>query len=346
MKLRFNLKITPRDQTFMASHLGRNRRGFTLIELLVVIAIIGILIALLLPAVQAAREAARRAQCINNLKQMGLALGNYHDALGSYPMGYASRMAFVDGATDTTPGWSWASMILPQMENAPLYSAINFSMAVESPQNATATQSRLVTFLCPSDIAAGTPFTITDASNNPLALASPSSYAACAGGDETDTAVGYDNAGRVRGVFGRNSATRIADIVDGTSGTILVVERAWGNGNGIWAGAINNGVIRRGTQNRCPRTGTLYYPAATLVLAHCHLLNTNSDEDGGLDDVSSLHPGGANILFADGSVHFLKSILGDSGQTASGNTIYPQASLRFQAMGTKAGGEVVGGDAY
>src|SRR5689334_23049838 len=89
------------------------RRGFTLIELLVVIAIIGVLIALLLPAVQAAREAARRTQCINNRKQMGLALNAYHDAVGTFPMSYAARSRFVDGATDTAPGWGWATMILP-----------------------------------------------------------------------------------------------------------------------------------------------------------------------------------------------------------------------------------------
>src|SRR5271157_1212209 len=104
------------------------RRGFTLIELLVVIAIIGMLIALLLPAVQAAREAAHRGSCVNNLKQMGLALQNYHDALGTYPMSYAARSRFIDGATDTAPGWGWAAMILPQMEQMNLFNAINFSL--------------------------------------------------------------------------------------------------------------------------------------------------------------------------------------------------------------------------
>ena len=112
-------------------------RGFTLIELLVVIAIIAVLIALLLPAVQAAREAARRAQCVNNLKQIGLALHNYHDAIGAFPMSYAASSRFVDGATDTAPGWGWGTMILPQLEQGPLFNAVNFSLAVEVPQNAT-----------------------------------------------------------------------------------------------------------------------------------------------------------------------------------------------------------------
>ena len=101
------------------------RAGFTLIELLVVIAIIAVLIALLLPAVQSAREAARRAQCTNNLKQMGLALQNYHDAVLAFPSGYIAAIRFIDGETDTAPGWSWASMILPQLDQGPLYSAIN-----------------------------------------------------------------------------------------------------------------------------------------------------------------------------------------------------------------------------
>src|ERR1700722_16594220 len=113
------------------------RRGFTLIELLVVISIIAILIALLLPAVQAAREAARRSQCINNLKQMGLALNNYHDALGAFPPGDIAASKFIDGETDTSPGWSWASMILSQLDQSPVYASINFSLAVQAPANTT-----------------------------------------------------------------------------------------------------------------------------------------------------------------------------------------------------------------
>ena len=101
-------------------------------------------------------------------------------------------------------------------------------------------------------------------------------------------------------------------------------------------------MIRRGPAEPLPdRRVPSFYPAATLVQAHCHLLNTDTDPDGGLDDFSSRHPGGANFLFADGSVRFLKSILRDQGTRSDGTTIYYPASLRFQAMGTRAGGEVL-----
>jgi prepilin-type N-terminal cleavage/methylation domain-containing protein/prepilin-type processing-associated H-X9-DG protein len=323
----------------------RLERGFTLIELLVSIAIIAVLIALLLPAVQAAREAARRVQCTNNLKQIGIALHGYHDAIGAFPMGYAACGRFVDGATDTAAGWGWAAMLLPQLEQAPLFNAANFGLSVAAPANATAIATPLATFVCPSDLATG-PFVVSDPSGNVLATAAPSVYAACVGGNESDTATGINNDGLGTGVFYRNSRVRIADNIDGTSQTIAVVERAWCKANGVWAGAIPGGTIRRGAQNGCPTTGAPFYPAATLVQAHCHMINTNSDPDGGLDDCSSMHPVGANFLFADGSVRFLKNILGDGADLPDGTTIYTPAQVVFQALATRAGGEVISADAY
>jgi prepilin-type N-terminal cleavage/methylation domain-containing protein/prepilin-type processing-associated H-X9-DG protein len=320
-------------------------RGFTLIELLVAIAIIAVMIALLLPAVQAAREVARRVQCTNNLKQIGIALHGYHDAVGTFPMGYIAGGRFVDGATDTATGWGWAAMILPQLEQGPLFNAANFSLSVAAPQNATVIGTPLLAFVCPSDLTTG-PFAVTDPSGNVLATAAPSSYAACVGGDETDTATGINNDGLGKGVFFRNSRVRMADITDGTSQTIAIVERAWSKAGGIWAGAVPNGTIRRGPQNACPTTGALFYPAATLVQAHCHLINTNADPDGGLDDCSSFHPTGANFLFADGSVHLLKDILADGGVRADGSSVYSPAEVVFQALATRAGCEVISADTY
>jgi prepilin-type N-terminal cleavage/methylation domain-containing protein/prepilin-type processing-associated H-X9-DG protein len=132
----------------MNKSVGPIRRGFTLIELLVVIAIIAVLIALLLPAVQAAREAARRAQCTNNLKQLGLAIHNYHSSTNVLP---ASSM--FGGPTVTAWGQcaSWAVVLLPNIEQGPLYGAINFSYDMSQPQNSTVSYNALSTFLCPSD---------------------------------------------------------------------------------------------------------------------------------------------------------------------------------------------------
>ncbi len=117
------------------------RRAFTLIELLVVIAIIAVLIALLLPAVQAAREAARRIQCTNNLKQIGIALHNYHGSIGSFPPGYLSLMDPVTFDNDG-PGWGWAAFAMNQMEGSPVYNSINFVLGIEFPANQTSRTTR------------------------------------------------------------------------------------------------------------------------------------------------------------------------------------------------------------
>ncbi|MGP0062332.1 MAG: DUF1559 domain-containing protein [Isosphaeraceae bacterium] len=326
--------------------MNRNR-AFTLIELLVVIAIIAVLIAMLLPAVQSAREAARRAHCVNNLKQMGLALHNYHDALSIFPPGYIAASPFIDGETDTSPGWSWASMILPQLDQAPLYASINVWLPIQAPANTTGTQTLVSAFLCPSDqLPSGGTFPVTDGLGNTVATVAPSSYAASTGSDAADVALGLNNDGSGNGPFFRNSGVRMSAIVDGTSQTVLLVERAWGDTEGTWTGAVPGGVVLRGPFNPCPGSAYATYLAPCLILAHCHLLNTNSDTDSGLDDPSSFHPGGANVVFADGSVHFLKNVLGDAGVNPDGSTRYTPSSLIQQALGTRAGGEIVSSDSY
>jgi len=219
------------------------RNAFTLIELLVVIAIIGVLVGLLLPAVQKARAAAARTECQNNLMQIGLALHGYHDAKGGFPPGYSAGGPYIDGATDTSPGWGWAAFILPYLEQDNVYRPLNFNQPV---QNSPTIQTMLQVFLCPSDLTPQGAFPVPDGFGNTVCLAAPTSYAACCGSDAADTTAPTGN-----GVFYRNSRIRIADIRDGTSGTILVGERAWANASGAWAGAIPGGVIMRGQSNPC-----------------------------------------------------------------------------------------------
>lgn len=296
-----------------------SRRGFTLIELLVVIAIIAILIGLLLPAVQKVRAAAARTQCVNNLKQIGLACHNYHDTNGSLPPGYFAGGAYVDGATDTAPGWGWATFIIPFVEQDNLFRQIDLTQPVQS---AMAIQTLVPVYLCPADIYPAGSFPLTDATFTPVCRAAPSSYAATCGPDASDVA---DPTGL--GVFYRNSAIRLTDVTDGTSQTVMIGERAWAQSNGIWAGAPSGAVMRAGTQN--PWTASTAV-ASALVLAHNNWINILTDSDGGLDDFSSNHPGGVNLLFGDGSVHFLRSI------TSPG-----QEHDDFQALGTRSGSEVI-----
>jgi prepilin-type N-terminal cleavage/methylation domain-containing protein/prepilin-type processing-associated H-X9-DG protein len=296
------------------------RRAFTLIELLVVIAILGTLIGLLLPAVQKVREAASRIQCANNLKQIGLACHGHHDAQGAFPPGYLALGPYADGATDTSPGWGWAAFLLPYIEQDNVYRQINFYQPLQAQPGVIGTMIK--PYLCPSDSPPAAPFPVTDAGGALVTNAAPSSYAATVGWDGNDVA---DPAGD--GVFYRNSHTRIADITDGTTHTVLAGDRAWSQTNGIWAGAPSGALARAGAAN--PWTNATG-PAPTLVLVHNNYINIRTDADGGLDDFSSNHTGGANILFADGSVRFLRSIQGDGLERRD-----------FWALGTRAGGEVI-----
>jgi prepilin-type N-terminal cleavage/methylation domain-containing protein/prepilin-type processing-associated H-X9-DG protein len=312
------------------------RRGFTLIELLVVIAIIGILVALLLPAVQAARESARRTQCVNNLKQMGIAFQNYHDAMRRLPPGYLAAGPYVDGETDTAPGWGWAAFLLPNMEQNAVYQLANFNLPIQHPSNAVAVQTWVTSYICPSDSVADGPYSVPSPSGSTVALAAPASYAACTGSDAFEVFYATGD-----GVFYRNSGTKFADIRDGTTYTIMAGERAFGISQGIWAGAMNNAAVLRGKYNICqPVVAGTYLQAAGLTLAHAHLNNAAFDgNDGaGLDDPSSMHPGGSNFVFADGSVHFIQTIDTD------GPNGYTSESLIFQRLGTRADGLAVPGD--
>jgi prepilin-type N-terminal cleavage/methylation domain-containing protein/prepilin-type processing-associated H-X9-DG protein len=314
-----------------------NRQGFTLIELLVVIAIIAILIALLLPAVQKVREAANRIQCQNNLKQMGVAFHAYHDVTKVFPPGYSASGAFVNGITDTAPGWGWGTYILPYLEQNNLYQQFNLAQPV---QNFSGIQAVVPVYICPSDFVGTGVFTVTDVNWNPICQAGASSYAGCCGGSYITTAgkastvsttQGMNDTGVGNGILYRNSAVHLTDITDGTSSTILVEERSFAHVQGTWAGAISGGYCNQGVSNQAAVPGKIGQGAGDLVLIHASTVNSPSGRN--LDDSNSTHVGGANFLFADGSVHFIRNI-------ASGTT----DSTSLEAMGTIAGGEVLATD--
>jgi prepilin-type processing-associated H-X9-DG protein/prepilin-type N-terminal cleavage/methylation domain-containing protein len=309
---------------------SRPRHAFTLIELLVVIAIIAGLIALLLPAVQSAREAARRAQCLNNLKQIALALHNYHDAVLTFPPGYVSLTQGnqPDGA-EIGPGWGWASMALSQMEQFGVYNAVNFSLTTSDPSAQTARSSRLSTFLCPSNVGSGSPLTIKDASGDVLvADLAAGQYIAVAGQLEPEEFAAQNN-----GVFYRNSKIGIRDITDGTSTTLMVGERSQNVADATWVGMIPNG---RACNNPiwpvqdCETSNV-------LILGHTGpspdepWIDPPNNKTAGVDDFHSRHPGGCNFAFCDGSVRFIKE------------TINPQT---FSNLATRAGGEVISEDTF
>lgn len=294
----------------------RRRSAFTLIELLVVIAIIAILAGLLMAGVQKAREAAARISCVNNLKQIGLALHTYHDSNGNLPPGFKATAA--SGAT--APGWGWAAHLLPFLEQENLIRPAS-SRGFVTPAIDDAAATSIITtpvrlFTCPSDGGSG-----VFAVSGTTVQAATNSYAACAGTLEVDEPTN-------NGIFYRNSRTRLTAITDGTSNTIAVGERAALFVRGPWAGAVSGGqaTITPGA----PVTSTASEPAEALTLAHTgsHTLN---DLDSDPDDFYSPHPNVGMFLFGDGSVRPIR--IGLSGTV-------------LQALSTRSGGESISPDDY
>jgi prepilin-type N-terminal cleavage/methylation domain-containing protein/prepilin-type processing-associated H-X9-DG protein len=283
--------------------------GFTLVELLVVITIIGILIALLLPAVQAAREAARKMQCGNGFKQVGVAMHNYHATKNCFPPGNIKR------TTGNRGNWSWSTYLLPYLENDNTYQKIDFVNAadfypgpgdtsVAAKNMRAAAKTLVVSYMCPSDSMYGEFVDIsTDSSLDDCAMtdmcAVADSYDYWANDDWNHQWAVKPYPGQVDGVFGRNGCCTIAEIVDGASNTLMVGE-VTGEGHGthnghLWA-ALNLCDTRKGINSRCTAPGGAYGCAPPGP--HC----SGCLYDAGF---ASWHPGGCNFLMADGSVTFI-----------------------------------------
>jgi len=352
---------------------GPRDRAFTLIEVLVVISIISLLIALLLPAVQAGREAARRAQCSNNIRQVGIALHAYHDLFGSLPFGriltYDPRFAGTNPpCTSPIIDKGLFVMILPHIEQSTLYNAINQSLTILGLENRTIQSVAVGAYACPSDPDSGQPRDGDLTEMVPYGLAIPgehllmsfTSYSGCFGSFDVD-AIPRPNTGckvpsdlllQANGCFGDASPIRLASVTDGMSSTMFVAEKAT-----TLLRRLNDVTLfqRYGwyfTGNWGDTLFTTFYPpnsidrvAAVAGATHARV-------------ASSLHPGGINILMGDGSARFVK----DTVQTWSFDPVtgIPLGATRaaggwwenlphsgiWQALATRSGGEVLDGSAY
>jgi prepilin-type N-terminal cleavage/methylation domain-containing protein len=313
------------------------KRGFTLVELLVVIAIIGILVGLLLPAVQAAREAARRMQCSNNLKQLTLAMHNYHDAFKVFPPLYVSKRDAAGvviapiNTTDTTQAWGWGAMILPFIEQGNAFNALEVGNdplglpltpnALSKPAKLLILQTPIPTFRCPSDTAPGIN---TDGNRRLMGLQTATSNYIASNNSFTPNLAGALNQ---QGLFIADFGRSFKDMSDGSSNVVCLGERRWqirrsDNGAMYQPGAaLVYGTGRRPTTAAAP--GSVLGCGASRINRSFLLTNANRANLG----YSSQHTGGAMFSLADGSVRFIsESIQGDFNAEGNNEGVAPQTA--------------------
>ncbi len=327
------------------------RQGFTLIELLVVIAIIAVLIGLLLPAVQKVREAANRSQCLNNLKQMGLALHHYHDTYNSFPPGFIAQTPPGAGQymshqqSDYTPGWSLFALMLPYIEQGNLGNLIDTRLPILHANNRAGRETLIKLYVCPSDSAprlidltdsGQTSWTAPNTYSYPpptssltvLGQASVCSYAGCLG------TMGYEEQ-PFSGVFHRNSQVRIADITDGTSNTVGLGERTSRFSENSWVGPVwQQETVYAKTAPRYNGAQPSFQCRATptAVLVHVRITSLQPNHpDNSPGSFFSSHSGGAQFLNMDGSSRFISSSV---------------SIENYRAVCSRNGGEVLSGEGF
>jgi prepilin-type N-terminal cleavage/methylation domain-containing protein/prepilin-type processing-associated H-X9-DG protein len=341
--------------------------GFTLIELLVAVSIISLMIGFILPAIQSCREAARRAQCSNNLRQLGLALHGYHDTFASLPPGriksYDPRYSGPKPpCTSTIVDKSLEVFALSFLEQTTLYDAINQSLAIVGGENSTTHAIAVSTFACPSDAMAGWPRNLKPGALTQYGVPDPAlmvftSYGGMIGSlpvlaqplPSNNCIVPAPLIAQCNGVFSDVSPIRLASVTDGLSNTIFMAEKAVTTLQGL-DGLNPQFPAQHGwwiTGNWGDTLITTLYPPNAFedVAAVSMAAWTNS--------ASSMHPGGLNVLMGDGSVRFIKDTIqtwpvspvtgspAGASQNAQGAWVNLPPPGVWQALSTRAGGEVV-----